>query len=142
MMGLIFCGDRRALYAENGKDFDLTAIKQLLDEYGIALNDTGRKIRRLMNNASDKFLDIVEPVPLFELLKEMPECHTVGTTGEKAAQVIADLTNSEPPKMGECIVTSGGLHHWRMPSTSRAYPLALEKKAAYYETMFRDAGLL
>jgi hypothetical protein len=29
-----------------------------------------------------------------------------------------------------------------MPSTSRAYPLALEKKAAVYETLFRAIGLL
>jgi hypothetical protein len=29
-----------------------------------------------------------------------------------------------------------------MPSTSRAYPLALEKKAAYYREMFRLEDLL
>lgn len=142
MMGLIFCGDRRALYSENGRDFDLKLIKQLLDEHGIALSDTGRKIRRLMNNASDKYLEIIEPVSLFELLARIPGCHTVGTTGEKAAQVVAQITGSEPPRMGECVVTPGGLHHWRLPSTSRAYPLALDKKAAYYAAMFRDAGLL
>lgn len=31
---------------------------------------------------------------------------------------------------------------WRMPSTSRAYPLPLEKKAAFYRDMFGRVGLL
>jgi hypothetical protein len=29
-----------------------------------------------------------------------------------------------------------------MPSSSRAYPLKLEKKAAYYRQMFNDLSLL
>jgi hypothetical protein len=29
---------------------------------------------------------------------------------------------------------------WRMPSTSRAYPLAMEKKAEFYMNMFREEG--
>ena len=72
MMGLIFGGDRTVLLREGSKDFDLDRIKCLLDEKGIALSDTGRRIRRLAGNASDKFLEIVEPAPLFELLKRMP----------------------------------------------------------------------
>ena len=142
MMGLIFMGDRYALYDVGEKRFDLEAIKGLLVERGIALNDTGRKVRRLMGNASDKFLEIVEAVPLYELLAEMPLCHTVVTTGEKAAGVVAGLTGTELPKMGEMVCGADGLEIWRMPSTSRAYPLKLEGKAEYYERMFRAAGVL
>lgn len=142
MMGLIFLGDRYALYDRERRLFDLEAIKRLLTEKGIALNDTGRKVRRLMGNASDKYLDIVEPVPLYDLLGEMPECHTVATTGEKAAGVIASLTGTEMPRMGAMVTSADGLDIWRMPSTSRAYPLALEKKAEYYERMFRAAGII
>lgn len=143
MMGLIFFGDRRALYDEATRSFRIDAIKALLTERGIALNDTGYRVKRLMNNASDKFLEIVEPVNLDALLERMPDCRAVATTGEKAAGVIADITGTEPPRMGGKVRDSKrDIDLWRMPSTSRAYPLALEKKAAYYEAMFRDAGVL
>lgn len=142
MMGLIFLGDRYALYDRDKRLFHLDAIKQLLNDTGIALNDTGRKVRRLMGNASDKYLEIVEPVPLRHLLAEMPACHTVATTGEKAAGVVASLTGTTLPGMGEMVKTDDGLEIWRMPSTSRAYPLALEKKAAHYQNMFRHAGII
>lgn len=142
MMGLIFYGDRTSLLREGSKDFDLDKIKRLLNEKGIALNDTGHKIRRLKGNASDKFLEIVEPVPLDRLLKNMPECRCIATTGEKAAGVIADITGTPAPKMGEMVKGPDGLEIWRMPSTSRAYPLKLEKKAEYYARLFKAAGII
>lgn len=143
MMALIFFGNRDALRLPGSKDFDLEAIKALLTEKHIALNDTGFRVRRLMGNASDKFLEIVEPAHLGELLARMPDCHTVATTGEKAAGVIASLTDTPLPRMGEMVATPDrALEIWRMPSTSRAYPLPLEKKAAYYRAMFQHAGIL
>ncbi len=142
MMGLIFFGDKDALYDRDKKEFRLDKIKGLLDEKGIALNDTGFRIRRLAGNASDKFLEIVEPVNLQGLLDRMPLCHTLATTGEKAADVLASLTGTRAPAMGSMVTSSSGLDIWRMPSTSRAYPLKLERKAAYYEEMFRHAGIL
>lgn len=142
MMGLVFLGDRDALRLPGSRDYDLEAIKRLLTERHIALNDTGREIRRLKGNASDKFLEIVTPVPLRELLAEMPSCRAVATTGEKAAGVIASLTDTEAPRMGSFVTDATGLEIWRMPSTSRAYPLKLEKKAEYYAGMFKHIGLL
>lgn len=142
MMGLLFIGDRYALYDSTNRTFDIEAIKKLLDEHGIALNDTARKVRRLKGNASDKYLEIIEPVPLYDLLEEMPGCRTIATTGEKAAGVIAEITGVPAPKLGMMTTTGDGLEIWRMPSTSRAYPLALEKKAAFYGHMFRHAGIL
>lgn len=142
MMGLIFAGDRFALYDKETKLFNLDAIKSLLTEKGIALNDTGLVIRRLKGNASDKFLEIVEPVHLRELLDKMPLCRTVATTGEKAAGVIASLTDTDAPKMGAMVTSADGLEIWRMPSTSRAYPLALDKKAEFYAKMFRHIGII
>lgn len=141
VMGLIFHGDKSALLRESSKDFDLDKIKCLLDTKGIALNDTGRRIRRLKGNASDKFLEIVEPVPLFELLDRMPECRCIATTGEKAAGVVACLTDTAVPKMGEMVAGPRDTEIWRMPSTSRAYPLALDKKAEYYTRLFLAAGI-
>lgn len=142
MAGLLFMGDRYALYDSETRTFRLDAIKGLMTEKHIALSDTAREVRRLKGNASDKFLEIVKPLPLYEMLGAMPDCHTVATTGEKAAGVIADLTGTEIPKMGAMIRTTDGLEIWRMPSTSRAYPLKLEKKAEYYAEMFRHVGII
>lgn len=142
MMGLIFFSDKDALYDREIKRFRLDAIRELLCEKGIALNDTGYRIRRLKGNASDKFLEIVEPVDLTGLLEKIPECRTIATTGEKAAGVIASLTDTPLPKMGECVVSDSGLRILRMPSTSRAYPLPLAKKAEYYRMLFKDAGII
>lgn len=142
MMGLIFFGDRDALRKEGSKDFNVEAIKRLLNDKCIALNDTARKVRRLKGNASDKFLEIIDPVPLYDLLALMPLCKTVATTGEKAAGVVAELTGTELPRMGQNVVSPDGLEIWRMPSTSRAFPMKLEVKAEYYATLFRTAGIL
>ena len=142
MMGLLFFGDKDALYDREARTFRLDEIKKLLTDKGIAMGDTGYRVRRLKGNASDKFLEIVEPVHLDELLGRMPLCRHIATTGEKAAGVLASLTSTEVPKMGEHVTTADGLTIWRMPSTSRAYPLALEKKAEYYRRLFEAAGII
>lgn len=152
MMGVIFFGDRSALLRRGTKDFDLERIKALLTEKGIALNDTGHRIRRLAGNASDKFLEIVEPVDLSALLRRMPECRALATTGEKAADTLAAITGTEAPNMGQHIycpplhigenLMSNPLNIWRLPSTSRAYPLPLEKKAAYYRAFLHSVDII
>lgn len=142
MMGLIFYGDRNALLVAGSKDFDLPKIKGLLNTKGIALSDTGYRIRRLAGNASDKFLEIIEPVHYEELLHKMPNLKAVATTGEKAADQLAKLTGTEPPKMGKRVTAPDGIALWRMPSTSRAYPMKLENKAQYYREFFTFAGVM
>ena len=142
IMGLLYFGDKNALYDAASRRFRLEDIKQLLSEHGIALGDTGFMIRRLKGNASDKFLEIIEPIDLRGILADMPSCHTIATTGEKAAGVVAQLTDTELPKMGEHVLSADGLAIWRMPSTSRAYPLALEKKAEYYRALLTSCGAI
>lgn len=142
IMGLIFLNDVNALYNPATGQYDLPAIKELMTARGIALNDTARQVRRLRGNASDKFLEIVTPVPLDQLLAQMPECRAVVTTGEKAASVVAALTDTEPPKMGEMVTGPDGLHIWSMPSTSRAYPMKIEKKAEMYRRLFSFEKIL
>jgi len=146
IMGLIFFGSRDALLLPGGRDFNLDAIKELLSGKGIALSDTCERVRRLRGNASDKFLEVVTPRNLAMLLERMPDCHTVATTGEKAAEVVAGLTATPLPAMGEVIMTcypdGRELAITRMPSTSRAYPLKLERKAAYYRELMSRAGII
>lgn len=147
-MGIVFYDNRDRFYDEATKQFRLKDIKDFLIERGIAMSDTGAKVRRLKDNASDKWLEIVEPVDLESLLKMMPDCHALATTGEKAASILAELTSTPLPRMGEMISTQyaplGGreLKIFRMPSSSRAYPLALDKKAAIYADMMKTLHLL
>lgn len=142
MMGLIFYGDRNALLLPGSKNFDLPKIKDLLCRKGIALSDTGYRIKRLAGNASDKFLEIVEPVHLDAMREHMPCLKAIATTGEKAADQLAKLTGTEPPRMGGCVIAPDGIALWRMPSTSRAYPLKLESKAAYYKNFFASSSII
>lgn len=158
VMGLIFFDDKDALWDAANRKFREADLRRLLTDKGIALHDTGAVVRRLRDNASDKFLEIIEPVDLAALLRRMPECHTIATTGEKAAGVIASLTDSPLPKMGQWVTghinlndnpqpriqdnTSRTLDITRMPSTSRAYPLPLAQKAAYYRQLLHHAHIL
>lgn len=142
MMGYIFRGDKFALYNRGANRFYLDAIKALLNEKGIALSDTGKEVRRLRGNASDKFLEILRPVALNEILRNIPYCHTLATTGEKAAGIVANITGTFVPRMGTCVKSPDGLTIWRMPSTSRAYPMPMVKKADVYRAMFEAAGVI
>lgn len=140
VMGVIFFdGNRDALWDSELGRFDLEAIKAFLTSEGIALWDTAMAVRRLKDNASDKFLDIVEPIDLSALLAEHPSIDTIVTTGEKATSVVAAQAGIAVPAIGQPVEAEIGGHRfvlWRMPSTSRAYPLALEKKAAAYRVVF------
>ena len=140
MIGIIFCnGNRDALWNSDLQHFDLDSIKRLLDAEGIALWDTAMAVRRLKDNASDKFLEIVEPIDLAALLASHPTITTVVTTGEKATGVVALQAGIDVPPIGtpmNCNIDGHRFTLWRMPSTSRAYPLALEKKADAYRKVF------
>ena len=139
VMGVIFMNDRDALWDSEARRFDLDAIKSLLDKEGIALWDTAMAVRRLRDNASDKFLEIVEPIDLAALLDTHPSITQVIATGEKAASVVAAQAGGDVPAIKvpvECCIGGHPVRLWRMPSTSRAYPLALEKKAEAYRVVF------
>ena len=133
--GLIFYDDKDHFCNIPEKTFRLDEIKEFLCERHIAMSDTGREAVRLKDNASDKFLDIRKTIDIRGFLDNYPTLTDLVTTGEKAAQVIAELTGTEAPKMGEYTefdYTGRRVRHWRMPSTSRAYPSPLSAKAALY----------
>lgn len=144
VIGLIYFDNKDKLYLPHLKTFDLEKIKNLLEERHIAMGDTGLEIRRLKGNAADKYLEIVTPIPLAEVLRKMPDCTAIATTGEKAAQVIAEITGTEVPKTGTYTETDFDGRHlriYRMPSTSRASPLSLVKKAEIYRKMLSELNL-
>lgn len=145
IMGIIFYNDRNHFWLEKEKRFNLELIKDFLTEHQIALWDTGMKVRRLQDNASDKFLEIVVVIDLKQLLNDNPSITAVVTAGEKATGIIAALAGVDLPSMGQmvkCRVGERSFSLYRMPSSSRAYPLAIEKKAAYYREMFINERML
>lgn len=146
IMGLISRGDLDAFYIRSERRYRLDEIVATLCAHGIAMGDTGHRIRRLKGNASDKFLEIVEPVDLDAIMARMPGCRAIATTGEKAADVLASLTGTVRPPMGghvEWMRPDGRIIElWRLPSTSRAYPLAPAAKAVAYKAFLESAGCL
>ena len=143
LAGLIFFGDKNYFWLESEKCFDLLKLKEFLTEHKIALYDTATKVRRLKDNASDKFLDIVETINLDDFFEACPTIRAIVTAGEKATGVIAQKAGVVLPKTGEvvhCTYHGRAFDLYRMPSSSRAYPLALEKKADAYRAMFRHLG--
>ena len=143
--GLLFFGERTHFERSGEKAFDKARIVSFCCEKGLAMYDTATEIRRLMDNASDKFLEVVTPTDIPALLDRIPQCRAIVTTGQKATETLcAAFDCQEPPMGGRRPLRSGSrtLQFWRLPSTSRAYPLALEKKAAAYRALFLDLGLL
>lgn len=136
IFGLLFLGDKDRLVDIQAKCFRLDDIRRLLTARGIALYDTACAVRRLKNTASDKDLEIVEQTDIDRLLARMPQCEALVTTGQKAAEVIARRYGVKPPKVGGSVhINIGGgreVEFYRMPSSSRAYPMRVEQKALMY----------
>lgn len=140
IMGLIHFGDKDHFCILAEKRFDEAAIRIFCTEQGLAFYDTACEVRRLKDNASDAFLEVVTPTDLPALLARIPRCHTLVTTGQKATEVIASTFGCPVPPVGGNIdlsIAGRPIRFWRMPSTSRAYPLPLEKKAEAYRKLFK-----
>lgn len=161
IMGQIFFGDKthfegqrdflkgqrdNVQYTKEGKKvFNREEIVSFCETKGIAIFDTAQAVIRLQGNAADEHLKIVEQTDIAALLQQIPLCHDICCTGGKAAQTLAETLHCVLPKVGEFIETSFAgrtLRFWRMPSSSRAYPLSLDKKAAAYRRMFETIGML
>ena len=147
--GEVWYGNRNYFVDEKEKCFKLEQIVNFCYEKGIAFFDTSTAIRRLQDNASDKFLEVVEATDVTALMARLPHLKAIVTTGEKAtATLCASLHIADIPKVnsftpipystnadGDSIVL------YRLPSSSRAYPLSFDKKAQAYKKMFEYIGL-
>ena len=145
IFGFLFFNDKEHFLLPGKKAFNKDYLVEFLTEKGIALYDTATAIRRLQDNASDKFLEVIEPTDIRLLLKQLPQCQAIVTTGQKATDIIrSQIEVNEPPVGQNCPFEFEDriLQLYRMPSSSRAYPLALEKKAAVYRLMLNELGLL
>ena len=145
IFGLVFFSDSRWLVDAENKTFKQSDIQALLEERGIAIYDTACAVRRLSGNASDKDLEIVEKTDIPALLAQIPLCHDIVCTGQKSFSVFTDDYGVPVPAMGtynEFTIAGRPMRLWRMPSSSRAFPMRLEEKARYYNEMMKTIGIL
>ena len=147
--GLVFFGDAMHFQRAGEKAFDAERIKAFLTERGIGSCPGVRRAIRTHGNASDAYLKVVETVELPEILEKIPQCRRICTTGGKATEILLALLETEVKakdfKTGTTITARCGdrdLLITRLPSTSRAYPMKLEKKAEAYRKFFCEAGFV
>ena len=145
IVGLLFFGDKTHFEIVGERRFDRERIVDFCAHQGIALYDTATAVKRLKDNASDKFLEVVTPTDVAALLARIPLCQAIVTTGQRATDLIVEQFGCASPAIGSYTTLElpcGPIRFWRMPSTSRAYPLALDKKAIHYHRFFTTEQLL
>lgn len=141
IFGEVFFNDSQRLVDAEHRTFRLSEVRALLEERGIAIFDTATAVRRLSSNASDKDLQIVEKTDIVALLDKIPLCHDIVCTGQKSFSVLTEDYGVEVPKMGEYnefSINGRQMHLWRMPSSSRAFPMPLKEKASYYRRLMES----
>ena len=139
IFGIIFFGDKDYFVNAEAKSFRLDLLIPFLEDKGIALFDTATRIRRTTGTASDKDLEIVEETNLHAMLRQLPECLAVVTAGQLATDIACRQFGVSAPKVGEYsefTLDGRTLRLYRMPSSSRAYPMKPERKAEYYRKVF------
>ena len=139
IMGILFFDDKEHFIVKGEKRFDQGMIEDFLVENGIAMYDTATKIVRTKNTASDKDLDIVEETDVEAMLDSMPLCNVIITAGQLATTTLCRRFGVKEPKVGDYAATEykgRQIRIYRMPSSSRAYPMKPERKAEQYAKAF------
>lgn len=141
IFGIIFFNNKDYFVDAERKTFRLDLLVPFLEEKGIALFDTCTKIRRTTGTASDKDLEVVEETDLRRMLRSLLECQAVVTAGQLATDIACRQFGIDAPKVGEYStfqLDDKTLRLYRMPSSSRAYPMKAERKAEFYQNVFED----
>lgn len=145
--GLCFFGDKLRFVDEGRKTYRLEPLKAFLRDKGIAIFDTCLRVRRTKGTASDKDLEVVRQADLDGMLRALPRCQAVVAAGQLATHIFSGRygIDAKGMRMGDhrdFRFDGRVLSLYRLPSSSRAYPMRLEAKAEYYARMFGDIGLL
>lgn len=144
IVGICFFDDKDHFLKPGEKTWRLEELKAFLADKGIAIFDTCLRIRRTTGTASDKDLEVVERADLDGMLRALPECRAVLAAGQLATKIftghfeIRDARNMKMGTYAEFPFEGRTLRLYREPSSSRAYPMAVEKKAEYYKRMFDE----
>ena len=146
IFGLCFFGYKLRFVDQDHKTYRLQELKDFLRNRGVAIFDTCLRIRRTKGTASDKDLEVIEQADLDGMLRSLPECKAVIAAGQLATTLFTEHyhIDARKMKMGDHLdFTFEGrtIRLYREPSSSRAYPMKVEKKAEYYDRMFQEIGL-
>lgn len=136
--GYITTGNKNALMLPDGKTFDKEKIVDFCTRMGIALTDTAEEVVRERGNASDAHLTVATPRDFGKLLEQIPECHDIVLTGEKAVETLGAIVGFRKIEVGGYVEADHFGRHlriWRMPSSSRAYPRSIEWKGEFYRRL-------
>ena len=139
--GLIFFKDKDYFVDQDKKTFKLDKIIDFLEAMGIGFYDTATTVRRLSGNASDKFLQVEKATDIKKLIAPLKDLKAIAVSGEKAAETICNYFSIPLIKVGERTTILKGVWLYRLPSSSRAYPMALDPQAGAYQKMFDEIGL-
>ena len=138
VMGIVFYDDPLHFIDVNKKTFRQDEIVDFLTVKGIAIYDSAVEIERGNNDASDANLQVIERVNLSEILAQIPDCKAIVATGGKSAEIVADILGVKTPAVGvfvEANCCGRSIRLYRMPSTSRAFPMKIDVKARAYEAI-------
>ncbi len=127
IMGSVFYDNRNHFVLEGRRGFDYEKVVAFCRDKKLAFYDSAFMVKRLRGNASDQHLKIIEPSDLHGILQKMPSCKAVICTGGKSYDQACEVLGTiDVPIL-------------RLPSTSRAYPMAFDKKVeAYRSILFCD----
>lgn len=146
IMGLVLHNKYDYFINSESNNFDKSKIIEEVSKYGIGLGDVAQQVRRLKDNASDKYLEIITHIDLISILQNTPTCNIIVSTGQKAAESISKITSTEVPSIGNFslfkLSPNREIRIFRMPSTSRAYPLSLDKKASFYKKLLIETKII
>ena len=144
IFGLAFFADKDFFADLKNRKFRESEVKKFLRSKKIAVADSAKAVLRLKNNASDAHLRVVEPLDIFAVLEKIPGCSAVAATGQKALETVLKSVEADAPAVGgfSRFEHCGKIFKlFRMPSSSRAYPMPLEVKAGHYRRMFEICGI-
>jgi G:T/U-mismatch repair DNA glycosylase len=145
IFGLVFFGDKDHFVDNEKRTFRKESIIAFLTSHHIGMYDTAAEVIRHKDNASDKDLEIISYVDILQVIRMLSDLQNIVTTGQKASETLIrqfaqNNINVSLPQTGSFTAftfENRTLRLYRMPSSSRAYPLALEKKAEIYQKMFQ-----
>ena len=141
IFGLLFHNDKDFYVDVTAKTFRKDVIENMLRQKHIGLYDTATAVRRTNNSASDKDLEVVETTNISALLDCIPMCKAIVTTGQKATELLCQHFQIEQPQVGghtNFTIKERSMRLYRMPSSSRAYPMKVERKAEYYRALLNE----
>jgi G:T/U-mismatch repair DNA glycosylase len=146
IFGLIFFEDKNHFVNIQEKTFNKELITAFLTKQGVAVYDVAKTVIRHSGNASDKDLEIIEAVDVLKIIQELSYLQNIVATGQKALETIIlqlaenciEISHLKIGEYAQFVFENRTLRLYRMPSSSRAYPLALGEKADIYRKIFDE----